>query len=185
MIAPSGKFCNAIPTESANASMMVILPLCKNPAKTTPTAIPSGILCSVTAKTSIVVFLSFECTPSTCSDALCKCGTILSIKSKNATPSKKPILATIGEPCDCSMAGSNSDQTAALIITPLAKPKRAMFTEPLISFFKKNTHAEPRVVPKKGKRSPIARIIVIDEKKLFIILLYCSMIELEKIIDIY
>ncbi len=45
MIAPSGKFCIAIPIDSAKAPAMVteVLPA-STPAKTTPTAIPSGIL---------------------------------------------------------------------------------------------------------------------------------------------
>ena len=44
-IAPSGKFCMAIPTASANAPAMVIpvLPIIA-PATVTPTAIPSGRL---------------------------------------------------------------------------------------------------------------------------------------------
>ncbi len=49
MAAPSGKFCMAILTESANApvSVMELFPD-RQPANTTPTAIPLGILRSVT-----------------------------------------------------------------------------------------------------------------------------------------
>ena len=56
-IAPSGKFCIAIPMESANAPVMdtPILPMAA-PAYTTPTAMPSGILWSVTANIIMVVF---------------------------------------------------------------------------------------------------------------------------------
>ena len=63
--APSGKFCIAIPMESANAaeSVMATFPE-SQPAKTMPTAMPSGKLWSVTASVSIVVRLSFALGPS-------------------------------------------------------------------------------------------------------------------------
>lgn len=57
-IAPSGKFWIAIPMDNASAPSILMEPLFLNhPAHTTPTAIPSGILCKVTARTSFVVFL--------------------------------------------------------------------------------------------------------------------------------
>ena len=73
IIAPSGKFCIAIPTANANAPLKVIpvFPI-KAPANVTPTAIPSGILCNVTASTIIVVFLSFDFTPSGLALFTCK-----------------------------------------------------------------------------------------------------------------
>ena len=53
--APSGKFCMAMPSESASAPMAVIPASPEShPAYTTPTAMPSGRLCSVTASTSMV-----------------------------------------------------------------------------------------------------------------------------------
>ena len=55
-IAPSGKFCMAMPTDSASAPAADICPSpAKYPAYTAPTAIPSGMLCSATASTSMVV----------------------------------------------------------------------------------------------------------------------------------
>ena len=50
MIAPSGMFCIAIPMDSASApeSVSVVFPFI-TPAKTTPTAMPSGMLCNATA----------------------------------------------------------------------------------------------------------------------------------------
>ena len=45
MMAPSGKFCMAIPTDNARAPAMVMVLFWDiSPAKATPTAIPSGIL---------------------------------------------------------------------------------------------------------------------------------------------
>ena len=56
MIAPSGKFWMAMPSESASAPADVICVLPeRQPAYTTSTAMPSGMLWSVTARTIIVV----------------------------------------------------------------------------------------------------------------------------------
>ena len=55
-IAPSGKFCIAIPIANAHAADIgIILPSAMALASITPTAIPSGILCRVTATESMVV----------------------------------------------------------------------------------------------------------------------------------
>ena len=65
MIAPSGKFCIAISIERARAPAALISVLPEtNPARTTPTAMPSGMLWSVTASTIIVVFARELFTPS-------------------------------------------------------------------------------------------------------------------------
>ena len=75
MIAPSGKFWMAIPAERAIAPAAVRPSLpARTPAYTTPTAIPSGILWSVTAKMSIVVFLRCLLGPSAVSAFMCRCG---------------------------------------------------------------------------------------------------------------
>lgn len=73
MMAPSGKFWIAIPRDRAKApaTESVVLPAAA-PAKTTPTAIPSGILCKVTAKTSIAVFFKRERGPSGTSVSKCR-----------------------------------------------------------------------------------------------------------------
>ena len=59
-MSPSGKFWMAIPAERtmAPASVTVAFPDI-HPANTTPTAIPSGMLCRVTASASNVVRWSF------------------------------------------------------------------------------------------------------------------------------
>ena len=49
-----------------------------------------------------------------------------------------------------SIAGIISDQTAAATITPEAKPSNVFWNNSGISFFIKNTKAEPRAVPKNG-----------------------------------
>ena len=55
-IAPSGIFCNAIPIASAHAADIDIAePSAIAEPNNTPTAIPSGILCNVTATDNIVV----------------------------------------------------------------------------------------------------------------------------------
>ena len=65
MMAPSGMFCMAIPkdTEMAAANEICVDQF-SAPANTTPTAIPSGRLCIVTARASIVVFDKCERKPS-------------------------------------------------------------------------------------------------------------------------
>lgn len=65
MIAPSGKFWIAMPTDKISAALPVIS-VCPDsqPASTTPTAIPSGILCSVTASISIIFLDKSRCRPS-------------------------------------------------------------------------------------------------------------------------
>ena len=73
MTAPSGIFCKAIPSDRAKALAIVIVSLPDNiPASTTPTAIPSGKLCKVTAKTSIVDFFKVDGFPSGSSLSKCK-----------------------------------------------------------------------------------------------------------------
>jgi len=55
----------AIPNDNARALAAVICTFpATNPAYMTPTAIPSGILCNVTANTIIVVLLSLLLGPS-------------------------------------------------------------------------------------------------------------------------
>jgi hypothetical protein len=89
------------------------------------TAIPSGILCSVTAKTIIVAFCSFDFIPSGLSLFKCKCGIILSKTSKKNIPSKNPAAAGSHLILFCSAAISNDGisklQIEAAIITPRCK----------------------------------------------------------------
>ena len=91
----------------------------------TPTAIPSGILCIVTANTSIVDFFNWLSRPSI-SLSKCICGMFRSNNNKNIIPSKKPTVAgtkaNFPMSSDISIAGINNDQTEAATITPDAKP---------------------------------------------------------------
>ena len=94
MIAPSGKFWIAIPSESANAPAAESdAPPMRSPAYITPTAMPSGMLCSVTASTIIAERPSEQRGPSGSSQSTCRCGMILSSSSRNAMPSRKPPAA--------------------------------------------------------------------------------------------
>ena len=164
IIAPSGKFCIAIPIAKANAPAIVIpvFPI-SAPANVTPTAIPSGILWSVTANTIIVVFLSFAFIPSVLSLFKCKCGITLSSTSKKTIPSINPTAAGIHATFPCSLAisidGIIKDHIEAASITPDAKPNSNFSTFEFILFFIKNTIAEPSVVPKKGIAKPVTKFI--------------------------
>lgn len=117
------------------------------PANVTPTDIPSGILWSVTARISIVVFFSFDFTPSGLLLSKCMCGIILSKTSKNTTPNKKPIETGIHAIFPCSVAisidGINNDHTDAAIITPAANPSSNFSIFLFILFFIRNTIPEP------------------------------------------
>ena len=65
MMAPSGTFCMAIPNETAMALASEMLGAeFSAPANTTPTAMPSGRLCMVTASVSIMVLDRWARTPS-------------------------------------------------------------------------------------------------------------------------
>ena len=90
MMAPSGKFCMAIPRDSAMAEARVMLPSWLSmPANTTPTAIPSGMLWRVTARTSMVVLGSAHRRPSGASWSEWRWGMRRSSASRKAIPSKK------------------------------------------------------------------------------------------------
>ena len=72
MIAPSGTFWMAMPSDSARAPAMLKSAV-KAPAMATPTAIPSGKLWMVTANASLVVRDSRLLGPSA-SPLACMCG---------------------------------------------------------------------------------------------------------------
>lgn len=74
-MAPSGKFCMAMPMANAHAADIgMAAPSAMADAKMTPTAIPSGMLWRVTATASMV--LRFHCflgaSPSGCEAPICK-----------------------------------------------------------------------------------------------------------------
>lgn len=152
MAMPSGRFCNAIPMDKAIALASVILVEFSARAKAIPTAMPSGILCIVTAKKNRK--LRF------CLGVLnvLNLSNKKSVSNRKIPPNKNPKLATIHPcvPCACalSMAGNNKDQMLAAIITPEAKPNNTRSKLLLGGFFKNITNAEPMVVRIKGNIVP-------------------------------
>lgn len=147
---------------SAPAIVIPVFPI-KTPAKVTPTAIPSGILWSVTASTIIVVFFNFDFIPSGLLLSKCKCGIKLSKINKNTIPSKKPIAAGIQATFPCSSTifidGIIKDHIEAAIITPDANPKSSFSIFLFILFLIKNTIAAPRIVPTNGINNPVNNCI--------------------------
>ena len=94
MIAPSGKFWIAMPSDSASAAPSErSAPPVSQPASTTPTAMPSGMLCSVTASTSLRFFESALFGPSGSSLFRWRCGMMWSSSSKKSVPAQKPATA--------------------------------------------------------------------------------------------
>lgn len=169
IIAPSGKFCIAMPIASAMAAAAVIPEsFIIAPANATPTDIPSGMLCSVTAKSIIVVFdIWAVLMPSWFLLSMCICGITVSRSRRKNIPARKPTSAAShsGElfPLHISIDGISKDHTEAAIITPAANPKSNFSNFGAIRFFKKNTIAEPSDVPRKG----IANIMNSDIKAPF------------------
>ena len=159
--APSGKFWMAMPMASANApeSVMATFPE-SQPAKTIPTAMPSGKLCNVTASVSMVVRLSFALGPSGVALPRCKCGVILSRINRKRMPAQNPTVAGMNAsfPMDslALMAGKSRLQTEAATMTPAANDKRPRLRFCPICFFMKKTQAAPRTVPKNGMARPWA-----------------------------
>ena len=156
----------AIPNDNAKAPAIVIPALSVNaPASTTPTAIPSGILCSVTARNNIVERPKHDFTPSGSSESICKCGTRLSNSNSENIPARKPTTAGnhAMPPLSAviSIEGISNDHTEAAIITPDAKPNNSFCTHAGISPRRKKTIAEPSVVPKNGNRRPYTNSLVI------------------------
>ena len=119
---------------------------------------PSGMLCSVTASTIMVVRASLLFGPSACSLPRCRCGIRWSSASKNKTPNQKPKNAGTNESfpiaADCSIAGIRRLQMEAATITPAAKPANERCTRSPSDFFMKNTQAAPAVVPRNGMNMP-------------------------------
>ena len=162
MAAPSGKFCSPMPKHSAIAPASVTLdePPPAASAQARPTAMPSGMLCSVTASTSSVVRLKLVCTPSASLEPGCRWGIKASSTIRNNAPSAKPPAAGShpGTPCSpaISMEGISRLHTLAAIITPAANPRNTRWNEGLISFLNRNTTAAPAAVIKKVKPVPSA-----------------------------
>ena len=156
-MAPSGKFCIAIPIANAHAAdvAMLLFASIEEP-KITPTAIPSGILCSVTASESIVV--RFHCflvlNPSGVVAPACKCGITVSSSSRNNMPNTNPAAAGIHVmllfSALISRLGMSNDHIDAATMTPDANPKSSFRNQSLIAPRSRNTMAAPKVVPMNG-----------------------------------
>ena len=77
-------------------------------------------------------------------------------------PTRKPtaagIHAIVPDASAISMAGSSSEKKAAAIITPEAKPKSAFSKRGFIAPRRKNTSAAPKVVPSRGRASPVVSV---------------------------
>ena len=144
----------AMPIETASAADSVRPWL--SPAKTTPTAIPSGRLCMVTASASIAVRDRRDRGPSARAAPLCKWGITSSISNRKAMPARKPIDAGNIPPVDISIEGSSSDHTLAATITPDAKPSSVFCSRSGMSFFMKKTNDDPSMVPANGSKIPIS-----------------------------
>lgn len=101
-------------TEMAAANDMCGAPF-SAPANTTPTAMPSGRLCMVTARASIAVFDRCERMPSGLSVPICRCGVSSSISSRQPMPNRKPTAAGITDHAPLSasvaIAGMSNDHT--------------------------------------------------------------------------
>ena len=166
MMAPSGTFWMAMPKETAMALAreMFVAPL-SAPAKTTPTAIPSGRLWMVTARASMAVLERWERMPSGLSVPMCRWGVSSSMSKRKPMPKRKPTAAGRTDhlplSASISMAGISSDHTDAATITPEAKPSSAFCKRTDISPRMKNTKAEPSIVPSRGIRSPMMSVVVI------------------------
>ena len=67
---------------------------------------------------------------------------------------QRPLSSTI------SIDGISSDHTDAATITPEAKPSNVFYSLTDISFFMKNTKAEPSIVPSSGISSPMINVVI-------------------------
>ena len=173
MMAPSGTFWMAIPkaTATALANEIFEVPF-SAPAKTTPTAMPSGRLWMVTAIASMAVRESREWGPSGLSVPICKCGVSSSIISRNPIPNRNPTAAGITDhrplSATISIEGISSDHTDAATITPDAKPNNVFCSRTDISSFMKSTNAEPSIVPSSGISNPMISVVMLQRYNIFV-----------------
>ena len=141
-----------MPIDKAIASAKVTLQSGESiPAKTMPTAMPSGMLCTVTARTNFAAFVSFSF------------GKITSTIGRSPTPSNRPTVAGKNDSLPkfslCSIDGMSSDHTDAATITPAEKPRSGFSSEGFIFCLKNSTHPAPSVVPINGISIPINVIV--------------------------
>lgn len=126
MAAPSGMFCRPIPIPKASALAMVVAIVSLAIPKVNPTAIPSGILCSVTAINNMVLLFKDELIPSGEELPGWRWGRSVSNSHKKQPPNRNPpaagIHAVLPFSSAISIAGINSDQIEAAIMIPAANP---------------------------------------------------------------
>ena len=151
-----------MPTDSARAPAAVSpVPPESRPAYTTPTAMPSGMLWMVTARSMSVLRWRFDLRPSgrVSFSPRWRWGSRLSSSSRNRIPSQKPTNAgtQARRPMadDSSIAGTMRLQTDAATITPAANPVSARSTAWLSRPRMRKTMAAPAVVPASGIARPI------------------------------
>gem|GEM_PF-2395455 len=158
--APSGKFCMPMPAASAIAEAYAagFPACCAASANDSPTAIPSGILCNVTAITSKEVRFIDEDMPSVFFMPGCRCGISRSSTYKNTMPRINPPAAASHPVCPpasaSSIAGISRLHTEAAIMTPAANPRNTFCTLPLMVLLKRNTIAAPSAVIEKVNPVP-------------------------------
>lgn len=157
----------AMPTAKAVAAASDIPALpASAPATTAPTAIPSGMLCSVTASISIWRLPSDDFMPSGVSELTCWWGTRLSNASRKSMPRMMPTAAGIQlmRPISSarSIAGMTNDHTEAATMTPAAKPSNALCRRCDTLCRAKSTVEAPMTVPTSGARSISVVVIAIS-----------------------
>ena len=118
----------AMPRAMAIAAAVVICAsVCNAPARTTPTPMPSGRLCIVTASDSIAVRDRRLRGPSGLALPMWRWGVRRSISSRKAMPARKPAAAgttdSLPMSAAMSMPGISNDHTEAATMTPEAKPR--------------------------------------------------------------
>lgn len=96
--------------------------------------------------------------PSGVSEFMCWCGITWSRISRNSIPRANPTAAgmklSLPIAADCSIAGISRLHTEAAVMTPAANPVRLLCTRKCGSLRRKNTQADPAVVPINGISMP-------------------------------
>ena len=151
-----------MPIASANALAWLTPPPASQSASTTPTAMPSGMLCIVMASISFVERESPVAGPSSCR-SMWVWGVKVSSRSRNPMPARKPMAAGPNASAPRSDAsssdGCSKPQNDAATMTPAANPTSTFVSFDGMSRRKKNTTAAPSVVPRKGSIRPCATVM--------------------------
>ena len=104
--------------------------------------------------------------PSGLSVPICRWGVSSSMSSRKPIPNRNPTAAGSTDhfplSAPMSIAGISSDHTDAATITPEAKPSKDFCNLADISFFIKNTKAEPSIVPSSGISSPMISVVILS-----------------------